>query len=171
MKGIIALDDIYYHGSKHNSLQSLDISFSSERNPFGPAVYLTKDKLVAGSYTGRDGVIYCVKISGNSDLTINLDEPVEKQSEKAIDAIKRLSKIHYRETNIFHQNSRDVIHPNNERRAMANSFLRNRGIWMIYGHLSGMELSGLMDRGVQYAVINNAHTTIEKTLSESEKYG
>lgn len=168
MKEIVALDDICYHGSKHSSLQSLDISFSSERHPFSPAVYLTKDKVVAGCYAQKDGVIYCVRIFGDSKFIINLDGQVTDQSEEAIDAIRRLSKIHYRKTDIFHRNARDVIHPYNACRAMANAFLRNRGIWMIYGHLSGIEICAPMDRGIQYAVINNKHIRIENTSLKSE---
>lgn len=145
------LDDIFYHGSKHGFLAQLDVAFSSEQNPFGPAIYLTKDKTVAGCYVENSGALYCVRLSGNIEHTINLDERVEDQSDKAIDAIRRLSKIHYKNTDILKRKARNVIHPDCECRALANSFLKNRGIWLNYGHLDGYEDSGLRDRGIQYA--------------------
>ncbi|MHB1115179.1 hypothetical protein [Sideroxydans sp.] len=163
-------DDIYYHGSKHTSLSKLDMSFASTKLPFGPAVYLTKDKVVAGYYTGNDGVIYCVRISGDVECTINLDERVESQSAKAIEAIQKLSKIRYKTIDILGKNVRNVIHPEYECRMLANSFLRNRGIWMLYGHLDVYEDSGLMDRGPQFAVINDNHLSIAGLILRNEMF-
>ena len=37
-----------------------------------------------------------------------------------------------------------------------NALLREKGIWLLHGELSGMEQSGMCDRGIQYAVINDA---------------
>lgn len=165
------LNDIYYHGSKHLDLQYLDIAFASERNPFGPAIYLTKDEAVADCYSRNSGAIYRVRINGDNDCVINLDEKVRSQPKKAIAAIQQLSKRQDKKIDILDQNARDVIHPDYERRAMANVFLKDQGIWMLYGHLGGMELSGLMDRGVQYAVINNAHISIVSILYPSKLYG
>jgi len=48
--------------------------------------------------------------------------------------------------------------------AEANGFLKNRGVWLIFGDLSGIEGSGLMDRGTQYAVIDDRYTDITGTL-------
>jgi hypothetical protein len=154
------LNDIFYHGSKHSSLVQLDVAFSLEANPFGPAIYLTKDRSVADCYVRNNGAVYCVRLSGDMEYIINLDERVELQSDKAIDAIRRLSRIHYKNTDIFRKKARDIIHPDCEYRALANSFLKNRGIWLIYGNLGIYEDSGLMDKGTQYAVINNAHVII-----------
>jgi hypothetical protein len=168
---MIVFDGNYYHGSIQTTLERLDIAFSREPNPFGPAIYLTKDKAVAACYIGTHGRIYCVSVVGDPDYTINLDEAVENQTDKAIDAIRRLSKLRYKSTDILGQNAGTIIHPVPKDTRFANSFLRNRGIWMLYGHLDVYLDSGLRDRGVQYAVLDNLNVTITRALHSHQLYG
>jgi len=88
--------NIYYHGSTEKALTHLKCAYAAEENPFGPAIYLTCDSNVAECYSRSGGAIYRVRLFGDSELTINLDATVEQQTDKAIDAIRRLSTIIHR---------------------------------------------------------------------------
>lgn len=50
------------HGSRSPGLLRLSAAGSRPRNPFGPAVYLTTDPVVATCYTGREGAVYRVRV-------------------------------------------------------------------------------------------------------------
>jgi len=162
-------EDIYYHGSEKRLLSRLSLSFADKDGPFGPAIFLTKVRSIAEYHSGNKGSIYQVKLLGDSELTINLDKNVENQTAKAIRVIERLSReIHHNDTDISSCNARKVIHQINaknyqESKRESNKFLKENGIWMIYGHLSQNENSGSKDHGVQYAVIDDQYVKISRT--------
>jgi len=164
------MNSIFFHGSKNLSLAQLDWRFSYPRRPFGPAIYLTQDKLVATMYANGVGTIYCVRLNGPLDHTVNLDLSVGEQSVVARDAIARLCRIQYRDTDIQDLRSRDAIYRDPDKGAMANTFLRNRGIWMVYGCLHPLDHSGVLDRGIQYAVLENECANIVKQLSPHDPH-
>jgi len=64
--------------------------------------------------------------------------------------------------------TRNFIYPYGCSKANVNRALSKSGIWLLYGHLSAMEESGLMDRGVQYAVINESALRISRETSYVE---
>lgn len=159
---------IYYHGSRKSKLSQLKINRVDD-NPFGPAVYLTKDPMVANCYCREGGAIYEVNISGNTLLTIDLDKSFIDQSDEAKEAILRSLKSLNQSVDICPStNARDFIHPDGYSRLDINDALFKNGIWLLYGHLSGMELSGLMDRGVQFAVIDESSLKVSKETSYYE---
>lgn len=147
---------IYYHGSRKPKISQLKVNRSHD-NPFGPAVYLTKDPIVADCYHREGGAIYEVNILGDTQFTINLDESFIDQSAEAKKVIYRSLKSLNQPIDISPStNARDFIHPYGSSISDINEALSQNGIWLLYGHLSGMEVSGLMDRGVQFAVIDES---------------
>lgn len=149
----------YYHGSKINNLNKLDISYSSNDLPFGPAVYLTKEKIVANCYSRSDGSIYCVSLTGNLKYTINLNKNFEDQTTEVKSILNKL--FPHVNTN---DDLRELIHPFAADLKDMNNLLKTNQIWMIYGGL-GSGASGLMDRGIQYAVLNDSYITIDGTTT------
>ena len=147
-------DGLFLHGSRCRGIREFELKQADKNTPFGPAVYLTRDMLVASCYSRQEGSIYHVKYVGDSRRVINLDKIVGEQTEEAKQRILKLSKIHYKDANILRLNAHEAIYRDEESsKAPINAFLRTAGIGMIYGHLSGMENSGLKDRGIQYAVL------------------
>lgn len=158
----------YYHGSRKSKISQLKINRADD-NPFGPAVYLTKDPMVADCYHREGGAIYEVNILGNTQFTIDLDKSFIDQSAEAIYAILRSLKSLNQSVDICPStNARDFIHPYGCSKSDINDALSQNGIWLLYGHLSGMEVSGLMDRGVQFAVIDESALKVSKETSYSE---
>lgn len=161
------MTDIYYHGSRISGLFQLKIN-NTRDNPFGPAVYLTKDPNVAKCYCIGGSPIYEVNISGDPLLTIDLDKDFDSQSGKAKKAILKSLKLDKQNVNICSSiNVRDLIHPKDCSRSSINRTLSENGIWLLYGHLLPMEKSGQMDRGVQFAVIDESSI---KVLKETNYY-
>lgn len=159
---------IYYHGSRKSKISQLKVNRVHD-NPFGPAIYLTKDPMVADCYYREGGAIYEVNIFGNTQLTIDLDKSFIDQSTEAKEAIIRtLKTLNLSVGNCPSINARDFIHPYGCSKSDINDALSQNGIWLLYGHLSGMEVSGLMDRGVQLAVIDESALKVSKETSYSE---
>lgn len=145
------------HGSSIQTIDRLSPTYGLERSPFGPALYLTEDPQVAGCYVKRSGAIYEVNISGNEELTIDMNSAWEELSVAARLSITRLFKV----ANVplpKHRESRamlDAVTPIMSKRER-NNFLASEGIWMLHGYIYAMEHSGLCDRGVQYALIDDS---------------
>lgn len=160
--------DTYYHGSERSNITRLKID-RQKSNPFGPAVYLTKDPLVADCYCRHGGAIYEVKLSGNMQFTINLDKSYSEQTIEAKEAILKSLKFLSQNTDSCHSiNARDFIHPYGCSLFDVNDALVKNDIWLLYGHLSGMEISGLMDRGIQFAVMNESSLKITRETNYLE---
>lgn len=161
------LNSKFYHGSKTANIKQLEI-MRFQRNPFGSAIYLTKEPIVADCYHRDGGAIYEVVIKGNIQFTINLDVSFAEQSAEVKAAIiQSLKNLGLYEKKSGETNARDYIHCHNTRDIVNGELVRN-GVWMIYGHLDGMELSGLQDRGVQYAVIDSQFTEIIRETNYRE---
>lgn len=144
----------FYHGTTLRDLDYLDVEKCSESSPFGRAIYLTTDPIVADCYSGKDGWIFEVAVLGDWGYTVNFDAPISEQTPKVRGILEAAPIGATRSVNGF-QSCRDLLHQDYLTRERVNAFLRESGIWMLYGHLSGMESSGLMDRGIQYAVIDS----------------
>lgn len=150
----------FLHGSRERNLTNLSLDKANKHSPFGPVIYCTTELDVAGCYTGFDGLVYKVTASGFPDRTINLDLTVEEQTsyvrEKFISLHNNLNSI--AQLNVK-DNARDSLDKLSEQwgKETVNQCLSALGIWMIYGHLSGMEVSGLMDKGVQYGLLHHKH--------------
>ena len=156
------INDTYYHGSRKSGITRLMVN-KAHGNPFGPAVYLTKDPMVADCYFRDGGAIYEVKLSGNVQFTVNLDIALGGQTTETKEAIFRVLKsLDLPFDKITSKTARDLIHPYGCNKTEVNDALMLNGIWMLYGHLSGIEVSGLMDRGVQFAVIDEPALRIIK---------
>jgi hypothetical protein len=147
------------HGSSKATIARLSSSFGSEGRPFGPALYLTEDREVARCYVGPQGAIYEVSLQGNDAYTIALNEAWSAQTIQAREAMLKLLRhaAVARSPDDF-DDARSLIESADAElgRAARNAFLRDQGIWMIFGHIHPMEHSGLCDRGVQYALIDDA---------------
>lgn len=157
----------FYHGSKTPKIKQLEVR-QLKGNPFGTAIYLTKEPIVADCYCRDGGAIYEVEIKGNIQFTINLDVSFSEQSAEAKSVIIRSLKdlgLYQKKSGAI--NARDFIHCH-DTRDIVNGGLARNGIWMIYGHLNGMELSGLQDRGVQYAVIDPQCAVIVRETTYQE---
>jgi hypothetical protein len=151
--------DLFYHGSRKCGLTELIVQYSNFDAPFGPAIYLTKDKNVADCYA-QNGSIYLVKICGNLDYSINLDASFSEQTVQAREAINVVKKHFYSSLRFETIHVRKIVHFDHAMRAEVNSYLKHLGVWMLYGQLDGIEQSGLMDRGIQYAVIDESKIII-----------
>lgn len=153
------------HGSSNPAIDHLSVIHSSERNPFGPAIYLTEDPLVAGCYMRQRGAIYSISLQGDPRHTICLDQSWEDQtSEATLSIAKLLNYVGHREIPASRQNARTTIELADPvlGKRVRNQVLHSFGIWLLYGYLDGYEMSGLCDRGTQFAVLHEsavaAHT-------------
>ncbi|UUA75216.1 hypothetical protein [Cellvibrio sp. QJXJ] len=154
--------EIYYHGSEGATYPSLRINWSID-NPFGPAIYLTREPIVANCY---GGAIYVVEFIRNSNFTINLNGSFRSQTVEAREAILRIGKeLGFNFDSAGKVQARGLIHPFECNTAEVNRLLADQGIWMVYGTLSGMECSGLRDRGIQYAVIDESAIKIKQVTN------
>jgi len=152
----------YFHGSKINTLVEFDLSYAEIDHPFGPAIYLTKEKIVASCYSQREGSIYCVSLSDNLKNTINLDATYTSQTQEVQNILtKMFSNNELKEV----VDLRKLIHPPGSNLKDMNSRLIANGIWMIYGLLSPEEFGGLPDRGIQYAVLDKTCLCITDTTN------
>lgn len=147
------------HGSSNPTIDNLSVALCREDNPFGPAIYLTKDPLVAGCYVQQRGAIYEVELQGDPRHTICLDQSLEDQTPEATSAISTLLRhVGHHTTLGPHQNARATIELADPAigKRKRNLMLHSLGIWLLYGYLDGYEMSGLCDRGVQFAVLHES---------------
>lgn len=150
----------YYHGSTVPCIRKLKIDWDIN-SPFGPAIYLTREPIVADCYYRPGGAIYVVALCGNPNFTLNLDASFQSQTVEAREAVlKSIKELGFSVAVKENSRIRDLIHPVSSDRPLVNRTLAKHGIWMIYGHLSAYEYSGLQDRGIQYAVIEEASANI-----------
>lgn len=152
----------YYHGSKDATYASLSINWSKD-NPFGAGIYLTREPIVANCY---GGAIYEVESIRSSNFTINLNGTFRSQTVEAREAILKTVKVLGLDFDrAGDAKVRGLIHPFECNTADVNRSLAAQGIWMVYGTLSGMEVSGLQDRGIQFVVIDEASINIRRVTT------
>lgn len=161
---VLDLNETFFHGSPIDSLSTLNINRQND-NPFGHAVYLSKDIDVARCYTGSsNGRVYTVRLNGDPSLAINLDASFAHQhssSKRAICRTLRHFSIHLNP--LSNEDMRGVIHSpylSHTDKNVINNHLCQHGIWLLYGRLDPMEMSGRMDKGIQYAVIDESFITL-----------
>ena len=158
-------DTIYFHGSRINDITQLIIQ-PNNHCAFGPAIYLSEEESTAAYYTREGGAMYTVKVAGNEAFTINLDLSYAEQTPEAKRAIiNSLDAMSAKRTVTRSKNIREIIHWDSTRAGELNTALSHNGIWLVYGHLSGMEYSGSQDKGVHYAVLNEAHAKIIESVA------
>lgn len=151
-----ALPKCLLHGSDSATIERLSSGFGVESRPFGPALYLTEDPDVARCYVGRQGAIYQVFLEGNDAYTISLNEGWKAQTVQAREAMLKL--LHRARSPNDFEDARTLIESADAElgRAGRNAFLRDHGVWMMFGYIDPIEHSGLCDRGIQYALIDDA---------------
>lgn len=150
---------IMYHGTSIGNINSLDINHCSDCSPFGRAIYLTEDPAVADCYVRKSGCLFQVAIDGDWNRVLDFDNTFDQQTTQVQDVLRKLAtmRVQGRQAN---ESVRGLVHPHALSREPINDFLRSKGIWLIRGRLSAMEVSGLMDRGIQYAVLCNENVSI-----------
>jgi len=148
----------YYHGSGKNTLVKFDIDKADTNTPFGPAIYLTRNRDVAQEYTGKDGTIYSVTLCGKLEYTINLNAILNDQT---IEVQKILKNIFpdIKNFNKFEDVREIITIYFNDLKDLNETMLKN-GIWMIYGKLHAIECDGKKDYGIQYAVLSSDNLDI-----------
>lgn len=162
------IETALYHGSTVSDISQLKINWSIN-HPLGPAIYLTTDPNVADCYYRPGGAIYKISVRGNERLTINLDASFRSQyTEAKMIIIKTMHDLGLPVALNATAPSKDYIHQNYLTRPQINRALAKNGIWMIYGTLCSSIASGLQDRGVQYAVIDESTVKIERQTIFSE---
>lgn len=148
-----------FHGSPHAGLTALTPLHASSICCFGPAVYLTDDLAVAGCYTRRSGSVYTVHLHGEPDCALDLNRPCGGQGQRLLGKVAWACR-HVRQPFDPSIVARDIIHPPACDMAAVNQALKIAGVWMIFGRLDLYEVSGLMDRGIQYAVVDEDRITV-----------
>lgn len=152
----------FYHGSKDGTYSSLNINWSID-NPFGAGIYLTREPIVASCYGSS---IYEVEGLRSSNFTINLNGSFRSQTVEAREAIlKTVKALGLNFARACDVKVRGLIHPFECNTVDVNRLLAAQGIWMVYGTLSGMEVSGLKDRGIQYVVIDESAIRIKQVTN------
>lgn len=145
------------HGTPGAAFERFDLFRADDRCPFGPAIYLTADILVAGCYERQGGRICEVEIKGPAGGVLDLDLNMSRQhvtAARVVDAM--LAGLNLGRSRAI--NAREVIELADERlgKRHRNRLLASLGVWMLHGHVSAWENSGLQDRGRQYAVLDTA---------------
>ncbi|GEM_PF-3796676 len=146
----------FYHGSPLVGLRELLLDAADPMTPFGPAVYLSRNRRVAEYYAKMEGTVYSVELSGRHGRVINYDRPFIEQPLFAQQVVQQIYQEYWLGDVLWHSNARcvqDLLHGKGVSRAELNAHLRAAGIWMVYGELSEVEKSGGRDGGVQYAVL------------------
>lgn len=153
------------HGSSDPTINNLSVAHCREDNPFGPAIYLTEDPLVAGCYVRQRGAIYEVELQGDPRHTICLDQSWEDQTREAASAIAELlRRVGHHTLPGSRQDARTTIQLADPAlgKRKRNQMLHSLGIWLLYGYLDGYEMSGLCDRGVQFAVLHESSIVAQR---------
>lgn len=154
------LPKVLFHGSKLLGLSVLRVACAEEGAPFGPAVYLTDNINVAQAYTGREGRVYAVEMRGGErDGIVDMGLAWEVASPRLFRLM--LNTFGADDLPGYGRSAREVLdgllEENGGRwsRQGRREVLLGAGIWMLRGELNGNEISGLMDRGVQYACLHD----------------
>ena len=170
-----------FHGSKKSGLLTLNAAASHNTIAFGPAIYCTSDRLVAEAQSGAI-VVYQVEVEGPAQGVIEFDRPLSEASGKAQAAVtsflrryKMLSLLDHNDDRVdFLQDrvadqlvKRGASYPG---KALFNRILAEEGVWLMRGEMHGMAKSGLMDRGTQWAILDDRHISIVQESSLSYRH-
>ncbi len=142
----------FYHGSKEYRLNSISRDFATCCAAFGPVIYLSSEYRVAECY----GNVHLIKLLGDPEKTIDYNKPISSQTRHARNAIHSLF-MNFKWDYDCSENSRDEVERLGRVYGMKTIFdcLYTLNIWMVYGKLTGIEGSGLRDRGIQYGIIDS----------------
>lgn len=163
----IELPKVLFHGSRVKNITQLRVSSYCHDSAHRDAVYLTESLNVASCYGAE---IYTVELLGDPALTLDVSGRLNQDmrsrvieamlsidpdldidilnAAKSADSIFDQVQIHFREE--LHLNDTSLI----------NRALLEHDIWMIFGKMHPMAVSGLMDRGVQYALLDISKSNI-----------
>lgn len=155
------------HGSPSRPEDFRLASKSNGIEALGPGLYCTKDPLVAGCYSRNGGTIFEIHLRGLAGLVLDLDASLSKQAPECRQALLRLPfwiGVDVHKHAATDKPLRDVLEAVNpaplghtqDLWVEVSREIKAAGIWMMHGHLSGMSSSGLMDRGVQYVILDKA---------------
>ena len=160
-----------FHGSKKKGLKALHAAASKNTIAFGPAIYCSDDRSVAAAQSGAV-VIYKVRIEGPVEGVIEFDRPLSQATETAKNAVrtflrryKLLSLLDEEDERIdFLQDrvNRELIRRGVQypAKTLFNRVLAEEGVWLMRGEMHGMAKSGLVDRGTQWVILDDAHLSI-----------
>lgn len=155
---------VFYHGSERSDLSELSLFRADCRAPFGPAIYLSKDRSVADRHAFSGGAIYEVRLSGDPSLIVDYDRELYTQSLNALCCLERCFGKRFDEAELL-ANARSIVErfgriyeaglgdELDAAKLALNQRLARSGVWMVCGTLAGNEDHGRMDAGVQYAVL------------------
>ena len=165
------ITETLFHGSKKKGLKALNAAASQNTIAFGPAIYCSDDRSVAAAQSGAVA-IYKVRIEGPVEGVIEFDRPLSQATERAKNAIrtflrryKLLSLLDEEDERIdFLQDrvSRELIRRGVQYpvKTLFNRILAEEGVWLMRGEMHGMAKSGLVDRGTQWVILDDAHLSI-----------
>lgn len=169
------IDKTYFHGSTTKNLTKLTKKITkindSPDPAFGSAIYLTEDSRVADVYTKGSGSTYEVVLHGNFNLTISMNQSFKSQTVEAKEAILKLKKHFGFKGGLDFSSVSHIIHPLGMNQTPFNDFLLENSIWLLYGSLDPSVCSGLGDKGVQYAVLDESKIKLIKETSRPEIMG
>lgn len=164
------VNEMLFHGSKKAGLLALNAA-ASQNTIFGPAIYCSGDRGVAAAQSGAN-VIYKVRVEGPVEGVIEFDRPLSDASARAQAAIqtflrryKLMSLLETEDDRLdFLQDRaalelvrRGVEYP---AKTLFNRVIAEEGVWLLRGEMHGSAKSGTMDRGIQWAVIDDRHLCI-----------
>ncbi len=109
-------------------------------------------------YGEKFGSTYRVSLLGNPLGVIDLDGPWAKQSHLVVAVgvrLYRLAKIPMPNA-VFEMSARDVVDACSASlgKRKRNDFLASQGVWLMRGHVDGVEHAGPRDNGVQFILLN-----------------
>lgn len=155
-EGSCLLPSKLLHGTRSAPFDRFDITQAQPHAPFGPAIYLTADPLVAQCYFRPGGGICEVELSGESVGILDLNCHILDQPELTRSIVlSMLVSLGIKATADI-GDTRAVVELADKKlgKKLRNRLLVSVGIWMLHGHLNSMEHSGLCDRGRQFAVLD-----------------
>lgn len=163
----MSLPRYLFHGSRVKNIQQLKASAYSHDSAHRIAVYLTESLDVASCYGNE---IYTVELLG--DPTLSLDTTKVLSHKKKSQVLEAMLSIDpdISIDSLNRQSSADEIFDEVRGHlrvelglydtSLINGALLECGIWMIYGYMHPMAVSGLMDRGIQYALLDPSKSRI-----------
>ncbi|MCD1649694.1 hypothetical protein [Marinobacter adhaerens] len=164
------INETLFHGSKRAGLLTLNAA-ASQNTVFGPAIYCTADRSVAAAQSGAN-VIYKVRIEGPEEGIIEFDRPLLDASPRARAAIQTFLR-RYKLMSILDTED-DRVDFLQERAAaelvrrgveyppktLFNRIIAEEGVWLMRGEMHGLAKSGMVDRGIQWVVIDDRYLSI-----------
>lgn len=161
------LPNIFFHGSRVKGINELKISNEIHDSAHRDAAYLTESLEVASCY-GKE--IYIIKLFGDPDLALNTNVSMSKNMRaRVINAmlsidpdicINKLDTMRSGDAIFDFVTSHLKFELEIKDTSLINYALLNQGIWMIYGVMHPMAVNGVMDRGIQYALLDISKSQI-----------